>query len=190
MSLSEHNFNSKGIAALEFALVVPIVLILVLGVIDFGRLINARLIITNVSYEGGNLASRYRDIEIEHEAQNLLDLLVGSAKPLDIDNLGKIIISKIRAADFPDEQPTVAVQVERGGLNVESSIGNDKPNLGLSPELYNHLVFKEENGTSDILGVTVVEVFYKYNSITPLGNLIGGLFSEDRSLILKSRSCF
>ena len=46
--------NPKAQAALEFALVLPILLLLILGVMDFGRLFYTKMILTNAAREGAN----------------------------------------------------------------------------------------------------------------------------------------
>ena len=48
----------RGAALMEFALVLPFMLMLLVASIDFGRLIQTRLILATVSREGGSIASR------------------------------------------------------------------------------------------------------------------------------------
>ncbi|MDR6620908.1 TadE/TadG family type IV pilus assembly protein [Sinomonas atrocyanea] len=43
--------REKGAAAVEFALIVPILLALVLGIVEFGHIYNAQLVITNAARE-------------------------------------------------------------------------------------------------------------------------------------------
>ena len=45
--------DERGIAALELAVLLPLILIMSFAVIDFGRLIQAKLVITNLRPEGG-----------------------------------------------------------------------------------------------------------------------------------------
>jgi len=49
--------RDRGAAAVEFALVLPILLLLVFGIIDFGRALNAQLTITQAAREGVRLAA-------------------------------------------------------------------------------------------------------------------------------------
>lgn len=49
--------NKKGQALLEMALVLPIILLLIFGIIEFGRIYNAYLIINNASREGARHAA-------------------------------------------------------------------------------------------------------------------------------------
>lgn len=49
--------SESGAAALEFALVVPILLLLVMGIIEFGFMFQAQLALTHAAREGARLAS-------------------------------------------------------------------------------------------------------------------------------------
>lgn len=181
--------TEKGIAALELALILPILAILVFGIIDFGRLIQARLVVTNVSREGGSLASR----DIKNGAA-LITMLQASGKPLDLaGSLGKIYIKKIEAGvSAANPNPTITYSYDDGGLAVSSKISVSLPYLGLSPALYSRLVFEgAPQNTSDISEVTVVEVFYKYKPITPLPNFIQNiLLTDGDGSIIGSKAVF
>lgn len=47
----------RGAVAIEFALVLPLLVILVFGIIDFGRLFNAQETLTQAAREGARLAA-------------------------------------------------------------------------------------------------------------------------------------
>lgn len=49
--------RDRGASAVEFALVAPLLLLLVFGVIDFGRLLNAQITITEAAREGARAAT-------------------------------------------------------------------------------------------------------------------------------------
>lgn len=49
--------SDRGAAAVEFALVIPVVLLVVFGIIDFGRLLNAQLQVSEAAREGARAAS-------------------------------------------------------------------------------------------------------------------------------------
>lgn len=49
--------DSRGQAIVEMALVLPIFILLVMGIIDFGRLYNAQISITHASREGARQAA-------------------------------------------------------------------------------------------------------------------------------------
>ena len=49
--------DDRGVAAVELALVLPILLVLVFGIIDFGRLLNAQITLTQAAREGARWAA-------------------------------------------------------------------------------------------------------------------------------------
>ena len=49
--------RDRGAAAVEFALLLPVLLLLVFGLIDFGRALNAQITLTQVAREGARLAA-------------------------------------------------------------------------------------------------------------------------------------
>lgn len=49
--------NDRGVVAVELALVLPILLLLVFGIIDFGRMINAQISLTQAAREGARWAA-------------------------------------------------------------------------------------------------------------------------------------
>lgn len=194
--LRELKVGERGIAALELALILPMLLIMAFWVIDFGRLIQARLIVTNVSREGGSLASR--DI---NSGNDLLSMLQSSGTPLDLNGSGRIYVSKIKAGTSitaPDPHPDPYIDPNSswsaGSLGFNSVIhnGGASYHLGLSPALYNHLVFNPVNQTSDISEVWVVEVYYKYKPITPLPRFIQNILITPGydGMIIGSKSVF
>lgn len=180
--------GSRGQALVEFALVIPFILFLILVTIDFGHLIQTRLILTNVAREAGSIGSRQSPIEAA-----ITDLMLASSRPLDLAGAdGKVIVTRIDAgANALAPDPAISNQFERGGLGVASGVGGGFRNLGLTPQLHDRLVWREANGTADIAHVTVVETFFKYRPITPLPNFIPGFLVEDGGgLIIRSRAVF
>ncbi|SRR6266567_6634275 len=49
--------RDRGAAAVEFALMLPLLLLLLFGIIDFGRALNAQVTITQAAREGARLAA-------------------------------------------------------------------------------------------------------------------------------------
>lgn len=49
--------QDRGAAAVEFALLLPLLLLLVFGIIDFGRALNAQITLTQAAREGARLAA-------------------------------------------------------------------------------------------------------------------------------------
>jgi Flp pilus assembly protein TadG len=49
--------RDRGAAAVEFALVLPVLLLILFGIIDFGRALNAQIELTGAAREGARLAA-------------------------------------------------------------------------------------------------------------------------------------
>lgn len=180
--------NERGTALIEFAFVLPMFLVLLLGTIDFGHLIQTRLIMTNVAREGASIASRQSTVD-----PNITNLLVASGIPLRLDGAdGRVYVSRITAG--PSEaspQPTIVSQVTAGSLGVTSRISSSRVNLGLTPGVFDHLVFDTNNSSADIAEVTVVEIYYKYRPITPFPNFAGGMLKGGgNGMLISSRAVF
>jgi hypothetical protein len=180
--------GGRGVALIEFALILPILIILVLATVDFGRLIQARLIISNVSREGGSIASRLPTVD-----SGIITMLKESGMPLNLTGTdGKIIITRVKAGSA-DSLPRIVSQCEDGHLPGRiSTIGAVGANPNLVEAIYKHLPYNATNKIADIPEVTVVEVFYKYRPITPVpSGFLGNLFLPDRDgMIVWSRAIF
>jgi Flp pilus assembly protein TadG len=49
--------EDQGSAAVEFALVLPVLMLIVFGIIDFGRMLNARITLSQAAHEGARAAA-------------------------------------------------------------------------------------------------------------------------------------
>lgn len=180
--------GERGHAIAEFAFILPLLMILILGVVDFGHLIQTRLVITNVSREGGSIGSRQTPID-----SSLALMLVASGNPLKLDGPdGKIYITRIVAGkDAGSPDPSVQVRLSEGSLGASSRCGQGYANLGLTQSIYDHLVFDSDNGTADIAELTVVEVYYRYRPITPFAGFVPGvMLPNGEGVILSSKAVF
>ena len=57
MTLHQMVRSSEGVALVEFALVIPVLLLLLVGILDTGRAVNAYVTISNASREGARYAA-------------------------------------------------------------------------------------------------------------------------------------
>jgi hypothetical protein len=86
--------SMAGLSMIELALVLPILLLLLLGVADFGRLILFNNILINMSREGANLAAR-----TSQPAQFIINALNHTAIPLNMETHGMVYITRVVGAD-------------------------------------------------------------------------------------------
>ena len=189
-------WSERGVSIVELAFILPILVVLVFGIVDMGRLIQARLVVTNVSREGGSLASRTDpDLDVRDQIDKIVNMLLSSAAPLDLRNAdGNIYVTRINAGENKDDpEPYISIRSTGGSLGANSSISGNEGSTpsGLPKKLYDHLRFQKASEAADILNVTVVEVFYYYKPITPLPKLIKELLLPNNDgILIGSRSYF
>lgn len=63
-----HAGGDRGAVAVEFAIVLPVLLLLVFGIIDFGRALNAQVTLTQAAREGSRLEALDQD-DVESRTQ-------------------------------------------------------------------------------------------------------------------------
>jgi Flp pilus assembly protein TadG len=77
---------SMGSSMVELALILPVLLILVFGVVDFGRALLFNNIMVNMGREGANLAARTTS-----SSPFIIKALTDTAAPLDMSNQGGMV---------------------------------------------------------------------------------------------------
>ena len=70
MKKQNQNIGQKGAAAVEFAIILPLLVILVFGIIDVGLLLYNKQVITNASREGARSGIARSTISIETVVEN------------------------------------------------------------------------------------------------------------------------
>lgn len=86
--------RQRGIAALELALMLPIIVVLFMGLVDIARGIQANMILINIGREAANLASRSPG-QLSDNAQLIMKAVTDSAPPLNMNQQGMIYITRI-----------------------------------------------------------------------------------------------
>ncbi len=148
-----------GQAIVEFTAVVLMMLMLALGLIDFGRAIYEKQVITNLTGEGSNLASRGTDFA------DTITAVIGGAAPLDINNKGKVIVT---AVYNNNGNYRITQQLSQGAYSANSRIGQG---VGFPATLpITAVPIPQPKQT-----LYVTEVFYSYQPITPVGKMLNVL---------------
>jgi uncharacterized protein (UPF0333 family) len=114
--------QSKGQSVVELALILPVLLLLSFGVIEYSRSILTKNIITNMSREGANLAARTQELP-----QTIMDAIATTADPLDMGTNGMIFITKVMGIDNTGiVNPIVQEQYRyvNGGYSANSMVWN------------------------------------------------------------------
>jgi len=102
--------DERAVAFGEFAILVPIFLVVFVGAVDVGRVIYFQQVVTNLSREAANIVSRGGSNSEAFAATEAAD------DPLDVTSDGGIIISTISRKSSTDGRPWVMEQASSGGL--------------------------------------------------------------------------
>jgi Flp pilus assembly protein TadG len=152
-----HRFhNERGQALVELALILFLLALLFMGVFDFSRAIQAKNIITNVSREGADLASRALSGPLTE--QNMMNTLAYTAQPLDMGIHGMMYITVVNVP--VGGSPQISSQTGWRGSTLGSSPGS-KLGTPVSPSTTGLASL----GLSSGQNATIVEVFYNYESL-------------------------
>jgi Flp pilus assembly protein TadG len=148
--------NESGQAAVEFAMVATLVLMLLLAIIDFGRALNYLQVMVGLTRQGSNLASRGTSL-----AQSAAAVVAGSA-PLNLSNNGEVTVTSVAKINNVN---TITGQASQGGISCTSKIGQGVGNRATVPSAAATML---QNGQT----IFVTELCYSYRPITPIGNLV------------------
>jgi Flp pilus assembly protein TadG len=122
MELTQRLINQRGQSLVEFALIVPLVMLVAFGVIEVGYALLDQHVVTKLTREGSNLISR--DVAIS-DALNAMRTM--STRPVDFNSSrSRIIFSVLRkgtTTGTPNyNQPILYQRFEYGGLTGVQSV--------------------------------------------------------------------
>jgi hypothetical protein len=102
--------GQRGTAGAEFAILLPIMLLLVVGLVDLARMIYAQQLLSDLSRETANLVSRGTT------PADAIDSVVRTSEVFDVDSDGFVVISTIRRTDAGNDNPWIFSQAGSGAL--------------------------------------------------------------------------
>jgi len=97
--------RQKGLSVIEFALVLPILIFFLMGVVDYARTILYNNILINMSREGANLASRTIT-----SRKYIIDTINSTALPLDMSVNGMFYITRVQGVDGGNNTVIAVIQ--------------------------------------------------------------------------------
>ena len=114
--------GQEGSAAVEFAIILPVVMLLTVGGLDMGHMYYIDHLITNASREGARYAAKYT-VTTAAPDSGTISTYVKSPSGLDYDkfNLANLTVTTAYTGVFPNSIATVTVTAEKhwwvlGGL--------------------------------------------------------------------------
>jgi Flp pilus assembly protein TadG len=145
-----------GQAAVEFALIAGLMLVLVCMVIDLCRAIHDEQLMSSLSREGSSLASRGTTLSDSAAA------VIGGSPSLDLGDSGEVIITSVTNINHVY---TITDQFSAGTISQSSKVGTGVGTAANMPA---------SAASALQLGQTlyITEIFYSYQPITPIQNLL------------------
>lgn len=160
---SHHNSVGKktiagesGQATVELATAVPLVLIMLFAIIDFGRALNYVQVMIELTRQGSNLASRGDTLSQAASA------VVSGDTSLNLNSRGEVIVTSVSDVN---NVYTITGQVSQGGTSQSSKIGNGVGTRATVPAVAAGILQPGQT-------LYVTEVFYSYQAITPIANFV------------------
>ena len=145
----------RGQDVAEMAMVLPFLLVVVLGVVEFGTMFGAQHTLTSLGREGANIAARGASLD------TVTALMLETGQEIGLATQGGVVSSLVQVIDG---EPVVMEQVASEGHEGRSRLGAVADTaVGLDR-------VRGDEGAS----FYVVELFYAHEEQTPLRNLLGG----------------
>lgn len=150
--------DRRGQALAEFALVAPLLILLVMGVVELGRSLGVVHGMAGISREGALLASRGVALN------DVISIVTANGSDFGFAGSGSVIVSRI---EIRAGAPVIVDQRSSGSYASRLGALGEDAGGGLAASGF-------------VTGGTVfaVEAFFDYRPITPLRNLIAGIIPD------------
>lgn len=171
--------SNKGQGLVEFSIVLPLLLLIVLGVVEISYALLDQHIVTKLTREGSNLISRNTSLGDAATAMRRMN-----SRPVDLDNGSRLIFSVIRnisttgAANY--DRPVLAQRYAYGNLSMPSKLQTaGSATFGSPPEYSatnpdNNTSLRVTNIPANLVSLGgflyVTEIYTTHPTLTPLAN--------------------
>jgi Flp pilus assembly protein TadG len=161
--VSKMQRNNSGQALVELALIMPMLMIFVFGIVDYTRALYDQEVITNLAGEGSSMASRATPLAETVTA-------VWSDADIDMTDNGCVIVTSVSSPSSGSYKVTAQSQSticnsppsKIGCAPPPSSCGN-----ATIPTLVQTVIQSSTNPT-----VYITEVYFKFTPVTPVGSFL------------------
>jgi Flp pilus assembly protein TadG len=145
--------SGQGLA--EFALALPIILIIMLGMVEFAHAYDRVHGLAGLSREGANIAARGTALT------EVLTVVMANGQTLQVPSKGGAIVSRVVVQQGT---PTVQAQVASAGFEDQSKLSDDQDQAAQ---------WIAQAGFAEGSTHYAVEVFLTYDPVTPLSRFLG-----------------
>jgi hypothetical protein len=178
--LKKRLFCSAGQSLVEFALVLPLVLVLSLGVVEVAYALLDQQVVTKLTREGSNLISRDTGLQVAAQAMTSM-----STRPVDFNTSSRLIFSVIkRGATVGSTNYNKDILYQRyefGALSAQSAL-TTSGSIGSFPAPDYQAPNSDNNGSLQVTNLPanllapggllyVTEIFTTHTLITPFNRL-------------------
>ena len=108
--------GERGVALGELAIILPLLLVVLLSIVDLGRLVSGYQTLNDLSREAANLVSRGASMDSAVAA-----IGISNNGPVDVVGHGAIIISTLTRRSAGDPTPWVVDQFRSGSISGSAS---------------------------------------------------------------------
>jgi Flp pilus assembly protein TadG len=116
--------GQEGAAAVEFAIILPILLVLSLGALDLGHMYYMDHLITNASREGARYAAKYTGAAAAPTSTQVSDYVkLPSGLNYNAFNLDGLTVTAVSVGTFPTKIATVTVTAQKQWWVLGSLLG-------------------------------------------------------------------
>lgn len=156
--------NNSGQALVELALIMPMLMIFVFGIVDYTRALYDQEVITNLAGEGSSMASRSADLSGTVPA-------VWSDADIDMTDNGCVIMTSVASPTSGSYKVTGQVLSTICNSPAASKIGCYPPpsscGNAVIPSLVQTVIQSSTNPN-----VYITEVFFNFSPVTPVGSFL------------------